>query len=254
MIFDIFGIITVNISKVIWIQRVTRNENPFYIKSEHKIKSKEKHAFSDKELLEELSRWIRVNKNVPDWPNSILSRFGSLPAMLLASKDELQNGLELSEKESANIKLFHEVCIRLLKGKIYNCDILKNKYMLINYLIAHLSRKQTECFYIYFLDHKGVVLQESLQGIGTVNTTSLYIREVTKSALQCNASQIIMVHNHPTGVAKPSEVDIKLTEMVVHALKVVDIKVVDHLIIGNGCYFSFEENSLITPSNINPAT
>ncbi|MDI2113668.1 JAB domain-containing protein [Commensalibacter nepenthis] len=233
---------------------MTNNKTSFYIKSEHRIKLKDKHVLSDKKMLEDMSRWINLNKNIPEWQKTILSRFGSLPAMLLASKDELQNGLDLPEKESANIKLFHEVSLRLLKEKIYHCNILRHKKKLINYLIASLARKQTEYFLIYFLSEDGTVLQESLQGNGTVNTTFLYIREVTKSAIQCNASQLIMVHNHPTGVAEPSDSDKKLTEMVVHALKVVNIQVVDHLIIGNGCYFSFEENNLITPSNINLVT
>lgn len=228
---------------------MTNNDDSFYIKIEHRIKLKEKHVLSDKKLLESLSQWINFNKNITDWQNFTLSRFGSFPAILAASKDELQKGLNISEKDSANIKLCYEISLRLLKAKIYNCNILQNKFFLTNYLIARLSRKQTENFLIYFLDEEGRVIQESLQGNGTVNATSLYIREVTRSALKCNASLLILVHNHPSGVAAPSGSDEKLTEMVMQALKVIDIQVVDHLIIGNGCYFSFAENNLIIPSN-----
>lgn len=225
-------------------------DDSFYIKIEHRIKSKEKHVLSDKKLLEHLSQWINLNKNITDWQNFTLSRFGSFPAILTASKDELQKGLNLSEKDSANIKLCYEISLRLLKAKIYHCNILENKIFLTNYLIACLSRKQTEIFLIYFLDEEKKIIQESLQGNGTVNATSLYIREVTRSALKCNARSLILVHNHPSGIAAPSGSDEKLTEMVMHALKVINVQVVDHLIIGNGCCFSFAENNLIIPSNI----
>ncbi|WP_161631844.1 MULTISPECIES: JAB domain-containing protein [Commensalibacter] len=205
---------------------------------------------SDKKLLEYLSQWINLNKNITDWQSLTLSRFGSFPAILTASKDELQKGLNLSEKDSANIKLCYEISLRLLKARIYNCNILENKIFLTDYLIAHLSRKQTEDFLIYFLDEEGQIIQETLQGNGTVNATSLYIREVTRSALKCNAHSLILVHNHPSGVAAPSGSDEKLTEMVTYALKVINVQVVDHLIIGNGCFFSFAENNLVIPSNI----
>lgn len=231
--------------RIIWIKCVKNNDDSFYIKIEHRIKAKEKHAFSDENLLEHLSKWINFNKNIADWPILTLSRFGSFPAVLAASKDELQNGLNLSEKDTANIKLCYEISLRLLKSKIYHCNILKNKKFLIDYLVARLSRKQTELFFIYFLDDEGRVIQESLQGNGTVNATSLYIREITRSALKCNAFSLILVHNHPSGVAVPSGSDEKLTEMVVHALKVINIQVMDHIIIGNGCYFSFAEKNLI---------
>lgn len=223
------------------------NDDSFYVNIEHRIKLKEKHAFSDKKLLENLSKWVDFNKTVTDWPDSILSRLGSFPAILTATQDELQNGLNLSEKDSATIELFHEVALRVLKSKIYNCNILQNKIFLTNYLIAFLSRKQTELFFLYFLDEEGKIIQESLQGNGTVNTTSLYIREVTRSALKCNASSLILVHNHPSGVAAPSGADTKITEMVMNALKVINIRVEDHLIVGNGCYFSFKENNLVIP-------
>lgn len=223
------------------------NDDSFYVNIEHRIKLKEKHAFSDKKLLENLSKWVDFNKIETDWPDSILSRLGSFPAILTATQDELQNGLNVSEKDSATIKLFHEVALRVLKSKIYNCNILQNKIFLTNYLIAFLARKQTELFFLYFLDEEGKIIQESLQGNGTVNTTSLYIREVTRSALKCNASSLILVHNHPSGVAAPSGADTKITETVMNALKVINIRVEDHLIIGNGCYFSFKENNLVIP-------
>lgn len=218
-----------------------------YVNIEHRINLKEKHAFSDKKLLDDLSKWVDFSKNVTDWQISILSRFGSFPAVLSATQDELQKGLNLSEKDSANVKLCYAVALRLLKSKIYNCNILQNKILLTNYLIAFLSRKQTELFFLYFLDEEGKVIQESLQGNGTVNTTSLYIREVTREALRYKASSLILVHNHPSGVAAPSGADTKITEMVMNALKVINIKVEDHLIIGNGCYFSFKENNLVIP-------
>ncbi|MDI2090117.1 JAB domain-containing protein [Commensalibacter oyaizuii] len=226
------------------------NESSFYIQINHKMRQRVKHAESDHTLLSLLSKWIKFDENISDWQNLTLSRFGSFPAILTANKDELQKSLNLSEKDSANIKLCYEVALRLLKAKIYNCDILKHKRRLINYLMAYLSRKQTEHFLLYFLDVKNQVIIESLQGYGTVNTTSVYIREVTRVALQYNASALFLVHNHPSGVAAPSPADKKLTQMIIQALNIVNVKVADHLIIGNGCYFSFYENNLIPYQNL----
>ncbi|WP_338329572.1 JAB domain-containing protein, partial [Commensalibacter sp. Nvir] len=126
--------------------------------------------------------------------------------------------------------------------------LLKNKKLLIDYLKAFLSRLSNEHFYIYYLNKENEFIQESLQGRGTVNTTSVYLREVARCALLCKAKGLILVHNHPSGLAIPSQADKKLTDLITKAVYTVGITVHDHLIIGNGEYFSFAEQGLIERS------
>jgi DNA repair protein RadC len=107
-----------------------------------------------------------------------------------------------------------------------------------------LKGKKKEEFYIIFLDTQNNVLGNKCLFKGTVNECAIYIREVVTSCLNFNATSIIICHNHPAGSIKPSQADIAVTGKISKALETIDIKVLDHVIIGNGSY-SFAENGKI---------
>lgn len=113
------------------------------------------------------------------------------------------------------------------------------------YLMLELATLEHEVFYGVFLDNQHRVLTAEQCFQGTVDGANVYPREIVKRALQVNASALILAHNHPSGVTSPSEADKAITRRLVDALKLVDVRVLDHFIIGGTEYFSFAEQGLL---------
>ena len=117
---------------------------------------------------------------------------------------------------------------------------------IITYCRLSMEHLKIETFRVLFLDQKNRLITEELQQKGTVNQTPIYPREIMKRALELGASAVILVHNHPSGDATPSEADIRMTQLVVQAGKTLNISVHDHLIIGKGgSYQSFKNLHLL---------
>ena len=113
------------------------------------------------------------------------------------------------------------------------------------YLSLKLRHLDHEMFACLFLDNKHRVLDYQEMFRGTLSSASVYPREIVKACLAINAAAIILAHNHPSGVADPSEADISLTEQIKKALALIDVRVLDHLVIGSGKPFSFAERGLV---------
>ena len=113
------------------------------------------------------------------------------------------------------------------------------------YLQAELAHKEREVFLVLFLDNQHRLIKKEEMFLGTINSAAVYPREIVKSALTCNAAALILAHNHPSGVAQPSASDRKITETIKQAAELVEIRVLDHFVIGKGDYFSFSENGWI---------
>jgi DNA repair protein RadC len=110
-----------------------------------------------------------------------------------------------------------------------------------NYLTAQLGPKEHEVFLVLFLDNQNQLLASEEMFRGTINAASVYPREIVKAALQHNAAAVILAHNHPSGEPEPSQADRSLTERLLAALSLVDIRVLDHLVIGGSNTVSFAE-------------
>ncbi|NOX42705.1 MAG: hypothetical protein GXP19_03095, partial [Gammaproteobacteria bacterium] len=102
-----------------------------------------------------------------------------------------------------------------------------------------------EVFGCLYLDNRHSVIRFEALFRGTIDGASVHTREVVKQALKYNAAAVIFTHNHPSGIAEPSSADEALTRRLIDALKLVDIRVLDHIIVGNGCSFSFAERGLL---------
>ncbi len=110
-----------------------------------------------------------------------------------------------------------------------------------NYLTTQLGPKEHEVFLVLFLDNQNQLLASEEMFRGTINAASVYPREIVKAALQHNAAAVILAHNHPSGEPEPSQADRSLTERLLAALSLVDIRVLDHLVIGGSNTVSFAE-------------
>ena len=112
------------------------------------------------------------------------------------------------------------------------------------YLSMKLGHQEREVFAVLFLDNQHQLISYQELFYGTVDSASVYPREVAKAALQANAAAVIFAHNHPSGIAEPSECDKRITTRLVDALKLLDIRVLDHVVVGSPCV-SFAERELI---------
>lgn len=123
--------------------------------------------------------------------------------------------------------------------------VFTNADIVFNYFKNKLSDKKQEYFYCVYLDNAKKIIKEKLLFIGTINYSIVHPREVFKEAYMLSASAIICIHNHPSNNLKPSRDDIEITKKLIEIGTILDIKVLDHLIIGHDSYFSFLENDLI---------
>jgi len=104
-----------------------------------------------------------------------------------------------------------------------------------DFLKLNLATESDECFAVMFLDSKNRVQEFRIMFRGSVNYCNIYLRSIAKSALELNSSAVILSHNHPSGDPKPSDADIQLTKTIERGLAIFDIKVLDHIIVGNSC-------------------
>ena len=138
-----------------------------------------------------------------------------------------------------------ELILRALREELTASDVLSSPNAVREYLLLKLSGCAHEVFTGLFLDAQNRVLAAEDLFRGTLTQTAVYPREVVKSALKHNAAAVIFAHNHPSGVAEPSRADELLTQTLKHALGLVDVRVLDHFIIGRSAILSFAERGLI---------
>ncbi len=174
-----------------------------------------------------------------------MQRFGSFAAILAAPESELRRVPGLGTHGIAAIKLIHAAAIRLARAGVTGQPLLENSERLVAYLSAVLARERIEQFRILFLDERGMLRADEVQGTGTVNHTPVYPREVVRRALELGASSLVLVHNHPSGDPAPSRDDIDMTRQISEAAEALSIAIRDHYIIGNGRWFSFREGGLL---------
>jgi DNA repair protein RadC len=210
-----------------------------------KLLSRGPDALADYELLEMLLFYAMPKGDTKPLAKALINRFGSFAAVLTAPQKELFAISGLAEFGVSALKLVQASALRLVKAELADRPILNNWDRLMDYLNAVLARERIEQFRVLFLDGKNRLLGDELLGRGTVNHTPVYPREVLKRALELNASAIILVHNHPSGDPLPSDDDIAITQEIKAATGVLQIALHDHVIIGNGRWFSLRGHGLL---------
>ena len=135
--------------------------------------------------------------------------------------------------------------LRILEKRIREGDCLTSPQAVRDYLRLSIGEREREVFVVVLLDAQHRVIATEELFAGTLTQTSVYPREVVKVALQRNAGAVIFAHNHPSGVAEPSQADQLLTETLKRALSLIDVKVLDHFIVTRGACVCFSERGLI---------
>ena len=166
----------------------------------------------------------------------LLVRFGSLRAIFAATPQELGKLRGIGAAKSAVIAAARECCTRSLKEKITTGRQLRNSRDSEQFLLARLRDRRYETFCCMFLDCRNRVLAFEEIFHGTLDSAMVYPREIVRRAMERNAAAVILAHNHPSGVAEPSQADHLITQRIRKALELIDVRVLDHFIVGHeGC-------------------
>ncbi|WED26841.1 DNA repair protein RadC [Vibrio sp. DW001] len=202
-------------------------------------------ALSDAELLAIFLRTGIKGMNVVALSDFLISDFGSLRKLFSCSKEEFCQHKGLGEAKYTQLQAVLEMAKRYLAETISKGDILSAPSNTRMYLSSRLRHRDREAFLILYLDSQHHVIMDEILFEGTINAASVYPREVVKRALYHNAASIIVAHNHPSGIAEPSTSDKRITDRIVDALALVDIRLLDHFIVGDGDVMSFAERGLL---------
>ena len=202
-------------------------------------------ALSDGELLALLLRTGLKGRGVFALAQDLLDETKGMAGLLAATPDTLKRVKGLGPAKRAELAAVVEMARRALAQRLADAPVFDSPQMVKDYLQLHLGGLQHEVFAVLFLDNQHRLISLDTLFTGTVSQTSVYPREVVKRALARNAAAVILAHNHPSGVAEPSRADEHLTQALKSALALVDVRVLDHLVVGCGLVVSFAERGLL---------
>ena len=160
--------------------------------------------------------------------------------------EELQKIKGIGPKNAIALKFVHAVARRFLRQRVLNKPFVQCAKDVVDYLFHYLSLKSRESFMVVFLDTANQIIDIKEMFSGTLDRAPIYPREIVKAAIEIGAKGVILVHNHPSGQATPSQQDIKATKRTMIGASALGLDVLDHIVIGSiGQYFSFEEEGLM---------
>lgn len=211
-----------------------------------KLLSRGPQALSDAELLAIFLRTGCAGRSAVDLARELLLQFGGLRPLLEANQQDFCQALGLGRAKYSQLQAVMEMARRHLSEGLSRGDTFDSVATVKQYLCAQLRHRQQEVFAVLFLDNQHRLLAYEELFFGTIDGASVHPREVVKLALRHNAAAVILAHNHPSGVAEPSQADMRVTERLQMALEVVDVRVVDHFIVGDAEVASFAQQGLLT--------
>ncbi|MBM5782202.1 MAG: DNA repair protein RadC [Pelagibacterales bacterium] len=199
----------------------------------------------DYELLEILLFAANARQDTKPLAKRLVAKFGDISGVVNADVNLLKEVEGVGDGAITAIKIIAEIINRVLKNLAKQKTVLNNWQAVLDYAYASLKDLNYEVFRVLFLDKKYQLIEDELLGIGENDYVLVSAKMIAKKALLLNSASIILMHNHPTSELKPSNADIKTTNEIINALKNLEIKILDHLIIGSSGYFSFKEEGLI---------
>lgn len=198
-------------------------------------------SLSDAELLAIFIRTGVSGKSAVDLARHLLLQFGSLRRLLEADQKAFSEQLGLGPAKFAQLQAVQEMGRRHMAERLRNKSALENPQAVRDYLKSMLRHEPHEVFGCLFLDSRHQVLTFEALFRGSIDCTSVHPREVVKRALANNAAAVILCHNHPSGNSTPSQADRSLTDRLRKSLELIDVRVLDHFIVGDGEPLSMAE-------------
>jgi len=208
-------------------------------------------GFHDYEIVELLLTLGSPRKDCKQPAKEAIRKFKTLRGVLEASPEELQEIEGIGPINAFGIKLVQEVAREFLKEKVIDRPAYKSSQEIFDYLYHSMRDLKKELFKVIYLNSQNRIIEIVDLFEGTVNSGAVSPREVMENAIRHYAVSLIFVHNHPSGNPEPSRSDKELTRDLVYAAGIMRIKVLDHIIIGNNCYFSFAGEGLIEEYELN---
>jgi DNA repair protein RadC len=202
-------------------------------------------ALADAELLALLLRTGVRGQGVLQMAQLVLDRFGGFAGLLNANDVELRRIKGLGPAKRAELAAVVEMSRRALAQQLEQAPVFDSPGRVKDYVALKLGALAHEVFAVLFLDSQHRLLRLEPMFRGTLSQTSIYPREVVRRALELNAGAVVLAHNHPSGLAEPSRADEFLTQSLKGALQLVDVRVLDHLVVGQGQVVSFAERGLL---------
>jgi DNA repair protein RadC len=202
-------------------------------------------ALADAELVALLLRTGLRGTSVLQLAQQLLDAFGGLQGLLQTNAADLKRIKGLGPAKRAEITAVLELARRSLAQQLAQRTVLSSPHQVKDFLRLRLAHEHQEVFAVMFLDAQNQMLEFEEMFRGTLSQTSVYPREVVKRALAVHASAVILAHNHPSGIAEPSRADEFLTHTLKQALQLIDVRVIDHLVVGGDQVTSFAERGLL---------
>lgn len=198
-------------------------------------------TLSDVELLAIFLRTGSAGVNVMVLAQQMLQEFGSLYHLMTASKAAFSGIKGVGDAKLAQLHAIAELAKRFFASQLARENAMENPQVTRHYLQSLLAHQEREIFMALFLDNQHRVLLAQKMFSGSINSVEVHPREIVREALKVNAAALILAHNHPSGMSEPSKADREITHKVSEACGLLNIRLLDHLVIGHGEYVSFAE-------------
>ncbi len=218
---------------------------PVDVRPREKLLARGPMALSDIELLALLLRTGMAGKDVFALSAELLERLGGLAGLLAAQADDLNIIKGLGPAKRAELVAVMELARRAMTERLREREAFASPAAVKQHLQMHLAHKPHEVFAVMFLDSQNRLLAMEELFRGTLSQTSVYPREVVLRALHHHCAAVVLAHNHPSGSVQPSRADEALTQNLKASLALVDVRVLDHIIVGPGQSLSMAEQGLL---------
>ncbi|HAY92543.1 DNA repair protein RadC, partial [Shewanella sp.] len=200
---------------------------------------------SDAELLAVLLRNGLAGLNAVDLARSLICEFGGLRNLLCAPRNQVCRLPGVGPVKYAQLQAAAELARRVAQENLQRGQVLTNPDLTRDYLMRQLADRSYEVFAVLLLDSQHRVIQFVELFRGTIDSASVYPREVVSLVLEKKAAAVIVCHNHPSGIAEPSQADRRITERLKNALATIDVSLLDHMVVGDREIVSFAERGWI---------
>ncbi|MEK7287523.1 MAG: DNA repair protein RadC [Elusimicrobiota bacterium] len=199
-------------------------------------------SFLDHEILEMILACVIPRKDTKERAWALIHKFKNLAGVFEASKEELLTVPEIGPQSAQLLTLLRPACAAYLKNRLVRRSVLDNPQLVADFCRLRLAGKNHEAVYVLYVNDKNRLLVEKTISLGSINESPVYPRRVVEEALACRASGFILVHNHPSGEVGPSTEDKALTQKILETARSVDLRFLDHIIVGQEGHYSFREN------------
>ena len=203
-------------------------------------------AFADHEILELLLYYAIPRRDTNPIAHALMERYGSLPAVLAAPMEDLKRTEGIGESAAVLLHLVPQVCRRARLAQVGEDQVLNSSERAGAYLLECFDGESREVIYQLCLDRKGKLLACKRLGEGSVASADLDVRRLVENAILTGASAVILAHNHPSGVALPSDGDYTATMRVRAALNAIGIELADPIIVADGDFVSMADSGYLS--------